>query len=236
MKLGIPSEALPRHVAIIMDGNGRWGVQRGLPRTAGHKAGADTMRRVVRLSSQWGIEVLTLFALSTENWNRPADELKFILDTMLLWLKRETNDLMRNRVRLLQIGDASRLPQDLQRELTRVKERTRENDGLTLCLAINYGGRDEIVRAAKRAMERGVQPDALSEQVFGECLDTAGLPDVDLLIRTSEMRTSGFMLWQSAYAELMFLPGYWPDFDESAYAGCLREYAGRQRRFGGVSP
>ena len=234
MNPGLTKQEMPRHVAIIMDGNGRWGQARGLARTAGHKAGADAMRRITRLSSQWGVEVLTLFAFSTENWKRPAEEVSFLFDLLRGWIRRETQELVRNGVRLGIIGDETRLPADVRAEIARAVEATHACTGMVLCIALSYGGRDEIIRAVRKLA--GIAPEDITEEAFSQALDTAGLPDVDLLIRTSEMRVSGFLPWQAAYAELVFHEGYWPDFDEPTYAECLRQYATRKRRFGEVKP
>lgn len=245
------TRALPRHVAIIMDGNGRWAEAQGLPRSLGHQAGAETVRRVVTHTRKLGIPYLTLYAFSTENWSRPADEVDALMSLFAAFLESELPTMMENGVRLRIIGDTGRLNAELRERLDRTLAATAANDALALTLAINYGGRDEIVRAARRAMVRlledngGTSPDSgtgaapapgkLDAELLSSCLDTAGLPDPDLVIRTAgEMRLSNFLVWQSAYAELLFVPRAWPDFSETDYDAALDEYAGRVRKFGGI--
>jgi undecaprenyl diphosphate synthase len=232
---------LPRHVAIIMDGNGRWARKRGLPRVAGHKVGLESVRAMVRACSSWGITHLTLYAFSTENWRRPADEVSFLMKLLQLYLKRELKELHENRVRLNAIGRLQDLPAAARAELKRSVARTAKNDGLTLTLALNYGGRQDIVDAAKKALalvKRGKLAAAkLDEALFGSLLSTRDLPEVDLVIRTSgELRLSNFLLWQTAYAEVYFTPTLWPDFRQAQLAEALHDFARRERRFGDVAP
>lgn len=232
-----PPERLPRHIAIIMDGNGRWAKQRGLPRALGHRKGVEALRAIVRESSDLGIEVLSLYAFSTENWKRSTEEVGVLMRLMLEFFRSEIDELHENRVRIRILGAVDGLP-DAQRKIaTEAMDRTRGNSGLQLNIAINYGGRDELVRAFRRMMndvQTGkLSSDALDEDAVARYLDTAGQPDVDLLLRTSaEQRLSNFLLYQSAYAEFLFPPTYWPDFDLRAYHEALDTYASRDRRFG----
>lgn len=228
-----------KHVAIIMDGNGRWAEARGLPRPLGHQAGAETVRRVVTHTRKRGIPYLTLYAFSTENWSRPREEVDALMGLFAAFLESELPTMMDNGVKLRIIGDTGRLAPALRDTLSGTIDKTAGNSGLTLTLAVNYGGRDELVRAARNALRDcvrgGLPPESLDESFLAARLDTAGLPDPDLVIRTAgEMRLSGFLLWQSAYAELVFAPCAWPDFSEAEYEAALAEYAGRVRKFGGV--
>lgn len=227
-------DKIPCHLGIIMDGNRRWAEERGLPSFEGHKKGAEKIRQVARYCKERGIKVLTLYAFSTENWNRSKEEVNFLMGLFGIYLTKEIKELQKDRVRLRVIGQRERLSISLQKKIEEAEELTRNDKGLTLVLAISYGGRDEIVRAVKKAfLFNGVDPDKLTEEKLGDCLDTAGLPDPDLIIRTSsEQRTSGFLLWQSAYAELYFCSKYWPDFSEQDLDEALAEYVKRQRRFG----
>ncbi len=231
---------LPRHVAIIMDGNGRWAQQRGLPRFTGHKAGVDAVRVVVEQCVQHGIEVLTLFAFSSENWRRPAKEVSLLMDLFLMALNREIKRLQRNDVRLCIIGDKSAFPEKLQRRIVAAQEMTADCSRLVLQIAANYGGRWDMTEAARRLAKQvqagQLQPDEISEDTISAQLSSAGLPDPDLFIRTGgEQRLSNFLLWQSAYAELYFTDTLWPDFGEQAFALALESFSGRQRRFGQTS-
>jgi undecaprenyl diphosphate synthase len=221
---------VPRHVAIIMDGNGRWAKQRGLPRAAGHKAGAEAVRRTLQAAADAGIEVLTLYAFSSENWRRSDEEISDLKGLMRFYVEKELNRLIHERVRLRLIGDYRAFGAEMTRLLDRAVEKTAKNDRLTLVVALNYGSRQEIASAAAKAASAGeVTPEAI-----GGNLETAGLPELDLLIRTSgEVRLSNFLLWQAAYAELLFTPVLWPDFDEMCFADALDQFAARQRRFGG---
>ncbi len=229
---------IPRHVAIIMDGNGRWAAGRGLPRVAGHKAGAEAVRRAMQAAVDHGVEVLTLYAFSSENWRRSTEEIADLTGLMRFYLERELNSLMKEGVRLRLIGDYSAFGPDLVARLEKAIEHTSNNKRLTLVVALNYGSRAEIAAAAravaKKAAAGEIAPDEIDEQSIASELDTKGLPELDLLIRTSgEVRLSNFLLWQAAYAELLFLDTLWPDFDEQAFAEALQKFAARQRRFGG---
>jgi undecaprenyl diphosphate synthase len=232
------SGVVPRHVAIIMDGNGRWAAQRGLPRVAGHKAGAEAVRRAMRSAVDHGVEVLTLYAFSSENWRRSTEEIADLTGLMRFYLERELNSLMKEGVKLRLIGDYSAFGPDLVARLEKAIERTSINSRLTLVVALNYGSRSEIASAAramaKKAAAGEIEPDQIGEESLAAELDTHGLPELDLLIRTSgEVRLSNFLLWQAAYAELLFLDTLWPDFDEQAFAEALQKFASRHRRFGG---
>ncbi|MEM9222364.1 MAG: isoprenyl transferase [Pseudomonadota bacterium] len=229
----------PRHVAIIMDGNGRWATQRGLPRTLGHRKGVETVRRVVRHAGERGIEVLTLFAFSKENWKRPQSEVTELMSLLQRYVHSDLDDLVGNGVCIRVIGGRNELDHKVLSLINTAEGRTRDNDRMLLQLAFNYSGRDEIVRAARRAAQavaRGeLSPDELDETVFSRFLDTARIPDPDLVIRTSgERRISNFLLWQSAYAEYAFPGSLWPDFSEADFNAALDDYASRQRRFGEV--
>jgi undecaprenyl diphosphate synthase len=228
----------PRHVAIIMDGNGRWAARRGLPRAAGHRAGAEAVRRSLRAAVECGVEVLTLYAFSSENWRRPEEEVSDLKGLMAYYLEREFASLEKEGVRLKLVGDYSAFGPDLSARLDRAVERLDGNRRLTLVIALNYGSRAEIAAAAQslagKALAGDIDVAAIDEQAMEAELQTRDLPPLDLLIRTSgEVRLSNFLLWQSAYAELLFLPILWPDFDEAAFRAALAEYASRERRFGG---
>lgn len=230
----------PRHVAIIMDGNGRWAVQRGLPRALGHRAGIDALRRVVRAAPDLGVEVLTVYAFSTENWGRPADEVSALMNLLVEYLRSETSELRGEGVSIRTIGDIEGLPPECQTALCEAIAETRGGRRLILNLALNYGGRAEIVRAARKlAREVGagrLEPDAIDEARFAEALDTAGLPEPDLLIRASgEERISNFLLWQLAYTEIFVTPVLWPDFDKEALQTAITAYSHRDRRYGGIN-
>ena len=230
---------IPRHVAIIMDGNGRWATKRGLPRSAGHRAGMEALRDVITASSELGIEALTLYAFSTENWKRPRDEVGTLFSLVVEYFNREISELHEKGVRIRVLGDMSRVPQKARAALMRAEDITHDNSGLKLNLAINYGARAELVRAAKALAEDvsngGMAPDAIDEAAVSSRLYTSGQPDVDLLIRTGgEMRLSNFLLYQSAYAELLFTDTLFPDFDKAHYLDAIREFQGRSRRFGAI--
>jgi undecaprenyl diphosphate synthase len=229
---------VPRHVAIIMDGNGRWAERRGLPRVAGHRAGAEAVKRALQAAADHGVEVLTLYAFSSENWRRSEGEVSDLTALMRFYLERELDRLMKEGVRLKLIGDYSAFGADLVSRLETAVARTAGNTRLTLVVALNYGSRAEIAAAARtlaaKAVAGEVDPAAIDEQSLAEELQTHDLPELDLLIRTSgEVRLSNFLLWQAAYAELLFLDLLWPDFDEQTFAGAIEHFAGRQRRFGG---
>jgi undecaprenyl diphosphate synthase len=229
---------VPRHVAIIMDGNGRWAKQRGLPRAAGHRAGAEAVRRTLQAAVDHGVEVVTLYAFSSENWRRSDEEIADLTGLMRFYLERELASLQREAVRIRLIGDYSAFGPDLVERLERAVEKTATNDRVTLVVALNYGSRAEITDAARKlaaqAESGAIEASSIDEAAIERELQTADLPPLDLLIRTSgEVRLSNFLLWQAAYAELLFLETLWPDFDEAAFADALQQFAGRQRRFGG---
>ena len=229
---------VPRHVAIIMDGNGRWAEKRGLPRVAGHRAGAEAVRKILKAAVKEGVEFLTLYAFSSENWRRPEEEVSDLKGLLGYYLERELDELSRQGVRLRLIGKPDAFGPQLMERLERAVERTARNDRLTLVVALNYGARSEIAGAARNLAAKAVAGEldvaVIDETLLGAELMTSDLPELDLLIRTSgEMRLSNFLLWQAAYAELVFSDELWPDFDEIAFRGALEEYAGRQRRFGG---
>lgn len=230
---------IPRHVAIIMDGNGRWATKRGLPRSVGHRAGMEALRDLITASSELGIEALTLYAFSTENWKRPRDEVGTLFSLVVEYFNREISELHENGVRIRVLGDISCVPQKARAALMRAEDITHDNSGLKLNLAINYGARAELVRAARALAEDvsngGMAPDAIDEAAVSSRLYTSGQPDVDLLIRTGgEMRLSNFLLYQSAYAELLFTDTLFPDFDKAHYLDAIREFQGRSRRFGAI--
>ncbi|MDO8756378.1 MAG: isoprenyl transferase [Elusimicrobiota bacterium] len=225
---------LPRHVAVIMDGNGRWAAKRGLPRIAGHKAGVDSVRAIVRAAGELGIETLTLYSFSTENWLRPAEEVGELMKLLSWALNKETLELDKNDVRLSAIGRLEALPEVVRRELEGAIVRLQHNTGLNLVLALNYGGRQEIIDAANKALAAGERE--LDETSITDNLYTADLPELDLMIRTSgEMRISNFLLWQAAYAEIYVTPVLWPDFRKEHLEAALEDYQKRDRRFGGLS-
>lgn len=229
---------VPRHVAIIMDGNGRWAAKRGLPRAAGHRAGAEAVRTTLRAAAEAGVEVLTLYAFSSENWRRSEEEVTDLKGLLAYYVEKELETLHREGVRLLLIGDPNPFGPHLMERLQRAVDKTAQNERLTLVVALNYGSRGEIAAAARKLageVARGKREAAsIDEEVMSGHLDTAGLPELDLLIRTSgEVRLSNFLLWQAAYAELLFVDTLWPDFDATAFNDALSRFAGRQRRFGG---
>jgi undecaprenyl diphosphate synthase len=232
---------LPEHVAVIMDGNGRWARHRKLPRVMGHRQGVEALKRTLRLCSDWGIGALTAYAFSTENWNRPGEEVSFLMALFERVLERELEALEREQVRIRFLGDLEQLPPGLQSLIAAATARTAANSGIHFNVCTNYGGRRELVRAARRLAERvargELEPGAIDEAGFAAELQTAGEVDPDLLIRTSgEHRISNFLLWQLAYAEIHITDVLWPDFDEEALVRALLDYQSRQRRFGGVEP
>jgi undecaprenyl diphosphate synthase len=234
---GLDLARLPRHVAVIMDGNGRWAQRRGLSRIEGHRRGKDSVRAVVETARRLGIPYLSLFAFSTENWQRPRREVDALMRLLLRYLRTEVNKLMKNAVRVLAIGDMTRLPEPVRRELERVIELTRNNTRLTVGLCVSYGGREDIVAAARRIAREAcagrLDPDAIDQSTVANHLGTAAFPDPDLLIRTSgEMRVSNFFLWQIAYTELYVTETLWPDFREAEFIRALVHYQQRERRFG----
>ena len=231
-------QRVPGHVAIIMDGNGRWAKQRGLPRVAGHRAGAEAVRRALQAAADSGVEVLTIYAFSSENWRRSGEEISDLTALMRFYLERELKTLEKERVRLKLIGDYTAFGTELIERLERAVERTAGNTRLTLVIALNYGSQSEIAAAARKlaieAANGEREPASIDEPAIASELQTSDLPGLDLLIRTSgEVRLSNFLLWQAAYAELLFLDILWPDFDEKTFADALRTFAARNRRFGG---
>ncbi len=239
--LEVPVDKRPRHIAVIMDGNGRWAQQRGLPRIEGHRRGVASVRRTTEECTRLGIEQLTLYCLSSENWKRPQRELDFLMHLLEQYMIEERTLLLNERVRVSIIGRREGIPGNVLEEVDRTIELTRNNTGLRLCLAINYGARAEIVDAARAIasdVQQGVlQPDEIDEEQFAARLYTAGMSDPDLLIRTAgEMRISNYLLWQISYAEIWVTPKCWPDFDEPTLHEAIRDFAGRDRRFGGLSP
>jgi len=230
------ADKLPRHVAMIMDGNGRWALARGLPRLAGHKAGTENLRRVIRSTAEFGIKYLTIYAFSTENWGRPPEEVIGLMHILEDVIDRELAELNKEGVQLRHIGRLERLNPKIQKKVLHAIELTRNNDRLVLNVAFNYGGRDEIVQAIQKMMRDGVLPEDVTDELVGQYLYTAGVPDPDLIIRTSgELRVSNFLIWQAAYSEWYITPTYWPDFDKAEYRRALETFAQRDRRYGGVS-
>jgi undecaprenyl diphosphate synthase len=228
---------LPRHVAIIMDGNGRWAQARGLSRIQGHRAGKESVREVVETAREIGVEYLTLYAFSSENWQRPRREIDALMRLLRRYLRTEVAKMMRYEIRLRAIGNLRRLPRDVVRELRAVEQKTRQNSRMTVLLAVSYGGREEIVQAARKLARRvrdgALDPADIDENAFDESMMTAGVPDPDLLIRTSgEMRLSNFLLWQLAYTELYMTDMLWPDFRRDQFIAAVEHYKQRQRRFG----
>jgi undecaprenyl diphosphate synthase len=236
---GLDPDTLPRHIAIIMDGNGRWAQQRGLPRVEGHRRGTQSVRAIVEECCRLGIEQLTLYCLSVENWKRPQLELDFLMALLHQYLLEERAEIMEQNIRFTTIGRRDGLPDEVLQEIDENIRLSRDNTGLTLCLAINYGGRTELIDAARSLAERVQQgrlgPEQIDEALFGDALYTAGMPDPDLLIRTAgEMRVSNFLLWQISYAELWVTERCWPEFDPVTLQEALRDFARRDRRFGGI--
>jgi undecaprenyl diphosphate synthase len=226
-------ERVPKHVAIIMDGNGRWAKARGLPRAEGHRAGTENLRRILRAAVENGIEVLTIYALSTENWSRPPAEVRMLLRILETVIDRELGELNAEGVQLRHIGELDGISGGLQKKIHKAMELTRNNTRLILNIAFNYGGRDEIVHAVRRIMEAGYTADQVNEDLISSYMYTGGLPDPDLIIRTSgELRVSNFLIWQGAYSEYYATPTYWPDFDAAELKRALAAYAQRRRRFG----
>ncbi len=234
--LDIPLEKIPRHVAIIMDGNGRWAISRGLPRLAGHKAGTENLRRVIRATVEFGIKYLTIYAFSTENWGRPPEEVQGLLHILEDVIDRELNELHGEGVQLRHIGRLEKLAPGLQEKVLHAMKLTKNNNRLILNIAWNYGGRDEIVQAIQRIIKDGVEPDKVTDDLVSQYMYTVGVPDPDLIIRTSgELRISNFLIWQAAYSEWYITPTYWPDFDKEEYRRALETFAQRDRRYGGVT-
>jgi len=235
----VPRDAWPNHIAIIMDGNGRWAQARGLPRIEGHRRGGETVRRITEECSRLGIGQLTLFAFSSENWRRPREEVEYLMKLYGDHLVRERPTILKNRIRFTTIGRREGIPADVLAEVDRTVEVSAGHTGMTLCLAVNYGSRQEIADAARRLAERAARgdldPATITEETVAAALDTAGMPDPDLLIRTAgEMRLSNFLLWQMSYAEWWVTETLWPDFGESDLWAAIRDFARRERRFGGL--
>lgn len=234
--LNIPPEKIPQHVAMIMDGNGRWAVQRGLPRLAGHKAGTENLRRVIRATVEFGVKYLTIYAFSTENWGRPAEEVQGLMLILQNVIDRELGELHKEGVQLRHIGRLERLDPAIQKKVLNAIELTKNNDRLILNVAFNYGGRDEIVNAIQKIIKDGIPADEVTDDLVNQYLFTAGVPDPDLIIRTSgELRVSNFLIWQAAYSEWYITPTFWPDFDKDEYRRALEDFANRDRRYGKVS-
>ena len=230
---------MPRHVAIIMDGNGRWAAARGLPRAEGHRRGVEALRRTIRAAGEMGIRIVTIFSFSAENWSRPASEVGELMGLLRRFVRNDLAELHKSNVRVRVIGERTGLEPDIGRLLVEAEELTKNNDGLILVVAFNYGARQEIVRAAKRIAQAVKQGElGLSDidmDLLGRFLDAPDIPDPDLIIRTSgEQRLSNFLLWQAAYSELVFVPTYWPDFDRATLESAIREFQQRERRFGGL--
>lgn len=233
------STQVPAHVAIIMDGNGRWAKERGLPRVMGHRRGVEAVRETVRVAAQAGVQVLTLFAFSSENWSRPESEVNDLLGLMKLFIRKDLAELRKGNLRIKIIGNRDGLKPDILEQLISAEQATSGNSGMQLCIAFNYGARDEITRAVKALagdVERGLLSAAsITAEMIEANLDTADMPDPDLIIRTSgEERLSNFLLWQAAYAEFIFIEDYWPDFGQKQFVEALNEFARRERRFGGL--
>ena len=231
----INSESTPKHVAIIMDGNGRWAARQGKLRTDGHKAGTENLRRIIRAFSDAGVSYLTLYAFSTENWNRPQSEVQFLLEILTKIIVKESVNLHKEGVRIKHLGRLDRLSSELQSAIIKSVEMTRDNQGITLSGAFDYGGRTEILEAVEGIIRDKIAPDQLNDGLFRNYLYTDTMPDPDLIIRTAgEMRISNFLLWQSAYSEYYTTNVLWPDFDETEVAKALKEYANRSRKFGNI--
>ena len=232
----IPPEKIPQHVAIIMDGNGRWAIQRGLPRLAGHKAGTENLRRVIRSTVEFGVKYLTIYAFSTENWGRPPEEVQGLMLILQDVIDRELNELHKEGVQLRHIGRLEKLDPRIQKKVLKAIELTKNNDRLILNVAFNYSGRDEIVYAIQKIINAGVPAEDVTDEMVNKYLFTAGIPDPDLIIRTSgELRLSNFLIWQAAYSEWYITPKFWPDFDKEEYRRALESFALRDRRYGKVS-
>jgi undecaprenyl diphosphate synthase len=235
-----PGSLTPRHVAIIMDGNGRWAAERGYPRSEGHRRGVESVRRTVTAALDLGIEHLTLFSFSSENWSRPRDEVEFLFGLLRIFIRRDLAELHRKGVRVNVIGERERLPRDIAALIEEAEKLTEGNSRLQMVVAFNYGARDEITRAMRRIARRvkagAIDPETIDEAMVTAHLDTAAIPDPDLLIRTSgEVRLSNFLLWQAAYTELVFLPIYWPDFGGEALRSAIDQFTTRVRRYGGAA-
>jgi undecaprenyl diphosphate synthase len=232
----IPQQNIPTHVAIIMDGNGRWAIARGLPRLAGHRAGTENLRRIITASVEFGVRYLTIYAFSTENWGRPREEVEGLMRILEDVIDKELAELNKEGVQLRHIGRLERLDPKLQEKVLDAIELTKNNSKLILNVAFNYGGRDELVCAVQRILQDGVKPEEVNVDLINRYLFTAGVPDPDLIIRTSgELRVSNFMIWQSAYSEWYVTPTYWPDFGKEEYRKALEAFVHRDRRYGGLA-
>jgi undecaprenyl diphosphate synthase len=229
------SEKIPSHIGIIMDGNGRWAQARGLPRIEGHRVGAGRAKELIEVAIELGVRCLTLYTFSTENWGRPQAEVSMLMKLLEVYLKNELAQLVKKGVVFKAIGETWRLPENIQNLVSDTEKKTAGNNGMVLVTALSYSGRREILRAVEKIVTAGVKPSELTENLFNSCLDTAGLPPPDLIIRTSgERRLSNFLLWQAAYAELYFTDTLWPDFDKDEFMLAIQDFQGRDRRFGGI--
>jgi len=232
----LPADKIPLHVAIIMDGNGRWAISRGLPRLAGHRAGTENLRRIIRASVEFGVKYMTIYAFSTENWGRPPEEVQGLMRILEDVIDKELAELHKEGVQLRHIGRLERLAPTLQEKVLDAIEVTKDNTRLVLNIAFNYGGRDEIVHAIQQMIEDGISTNEVTDELVSRYLYTAGVPDPDLIIRTSgELRVSNFLIWQAAYSEWYITPTYWPDFNKEEYHHALEAFAQRDRRYGGVT-
>ena len=237
VEAGCALDRVPRHVAIIMDGNGRWASQRGLPRLSGHREGVNAIPRVIDLLAARGVEYLTVYAFSTENWARPSTEVEGIIQLLHETLLRETDRFNEKNIRVVHIGNAHRLSSDIREAVERIQHETSENTGIVVNVAFDYGGRQEILEAVRQLIRDGIDPEQVTEELFSDRLFTAHCPDPDLIIRTGgELRISNFLLWQSAYSEYYHTPVLWPDLDEAELDRALDAYRSRQRRFGNITP
>jgi undecaprenyl diphosphate synthase len=226
---------IPKHVGIIMDGNGRWAELRGLPRIEGHRRGVERSKEIIEISAELGLKALTLYAFSSENWQRPSSEVSTLMKLLELYLKNEIKELIKNEIVFKTIGEIWKLPKHIQNIITDTEVRTATNKGMTLIMALSYSGRNEILRAVKKILSSGVKPEDLTEESFSSYLDTAGCLPPDLIIRTSgEMRISNFLLWQGAYSELYFTDTLWPDFTKDEFLLAIQDYQRRERRFGAI--
>lgn len=235
----IDMDKIPQHIAIIMDGNGRWARERGMPRTMGHRAGVEALRGVVKCCSEIGVKYLTVYAFSTENWKRPQSEIGILMSLLKEYIKKELDELHAKNVQIRVFGNLSQLPEDVQKAVIAACEKTKNNTGLNFCLALNYGGRAELIQAVKKVIQdvqNGlVQPENINERFFENYLYTSGCPDPEMIIRTSgEMRLSNFLLWQAAYSEIIIVKEYWPDFNEKSLLEAIWAFQQRERRFGGI--
>ncbi len=231
------SDPRPNHVAIIMDGNGRWARRRGLPRLMGHRAGTENIRRIVHACVENDVQYLTVYAFSTENWSRPSDEVQGLMKILGEVIRKETPELSREGVQIRHMGHMENVPIALQEAIEYSLETTKHNDRLILSVCFNYGGRDDVVRAMRKIIAEGIRPEGITEETISQHLDTCGIPDPDLIIRTAgEMRLSNFLLWQAAYAEYYSTETTWPDFDKEEFKKALDEYGRRHRKFGGILP